>query len=77
MLALNATINQLAMANSECWYSHVLRRENRRILGRVDIDGQRKRWRLKRTWKKWVEEENMKICLSREDVLCQSRNFLH
>ena len=28
MLDLNETVDQLAMANSVCWYGHVLRRED-------------------------------------------------
>ena len=28
MLGLKETIDQLAMANSVCWYAHVLRRED-------------------------------------------------
>ena len=45
MLSLNETIDQLAMANSDHWYDHVLRREDgyvfRRALG-YEIGGQRK-----------------------------------
>ena len=29
--------------------------------------------RSKRTWKKQVEEESVKVCLRREDALCLSR----
>ena len=32
-----------------------------------------KKWRPKRTWKKQVEEESMKVGLSREDVHCRSK----
>ena len=32
--------------------------------------GQREKWRSKRTWKKHVEEESVKIGLRREDALC-------
>ena len=45
MLGLNETIDQLAMANSVCWYIHVLRRENGHILRRAldfEVEGQRK-----------------------------------
>ena len=51
----------------------MLRRENGHVLGRVlyfEIEGQMKKWRLKRTWKKRVEEESVKGGLSGEDVLC-------
>ena len=32
MLGLNETIDQLAMANSFCWYGHELRREDDHVL---------------------------------------------
>ena len=46
MLGLNETIDQLAMANSVCWYSHMLRREDGHVLRRVldfEVEGQRKK----------------------------------
>ena len=49
-LMLNETIDQLAMANSVCWYGHVLRREDGHVLRRAldfEVEGQRKKWRLK------------------------------
>ena len=55
MLSWNETIDQLAMANSVCWHGHVLRRKDVHVLRRaVDVEGegQRKKGRLKRTWKK-------------------------
>ena len=58
MLGLNEMIDQLAIGNAICWYGNVLRREDGHILGRaldIEVDGQRKKWRLKRTWKKQVE----------------------
>ena len=36
MLDLNETIDQLAMANSVCWYGHVLRREDGHVLRREE-----------------------------------------
>ena len=41
-------------------------------MGALDfgVDVQRKKGRLKRTWKKQVEEKSIKVCLSREDALC-------
>ena len=36
-------------------------------------EGQRKKWRLKMTWKRQVEEESVKIGLRREDTLCRSK----
>ena len=38
-----------------------------------EVEGQRKKGRPKRTWKKLVEEESVKVGLRREDVLCQSK----
>ena len=69
-------MDQLAMANSVCCYGHVLRREDGHILGRVldfEVEGQRKKARLKRTWKKQVEEESMNVVLRRKDALCCSK----
>ena len=45
MLRLNETIDQLAMANSVCWYGHVLKREDGHILKRAldfEVECQRK-----------------------------------
>ena len=44
MLSLNETIDQLAMANSVHCYGHVLRKALN-----FEVEGQRKKWRLKRT----------------------------
>ena len=54
MLILNETTYQLAKANSVRWYGHVLRREDSHVLRALDHEdeGQRKKWRTKRTWKK-------------------------
>ena len=52
MLCLNEIIDQLAMASSVRWYGHVP--------GRVldfEVEGQRRKWRLKRKLEKQVEEE--------------------
>ena len=76
MFGLNGTIDQLAMANSACWYVHVLRREDGHVLIRVldfEIDGQWKKLRPKRTWKKQVEEESVNFGLRRKDALCRSK----
>ena len=76
MLCLNETINQLAMANSIRRYGHVLRREDGHVLRRAldfEVEGQRKKWRLKRRWKRQVEEESAKVGLRREDALCRSK----
>ena len=74
MQGLNVSIYQLVMANSICWYGHVLRREGGRILRRaLDFEavGHRKKLRPKRTWKRQVEDEGVKIGFSRKDALCQ------
>ena len=73
MLGLSETIDQLAMANSVHWHSHVLRREDGQVLRRtlnLKVEGQRKKWWMKRTWKRLVEEESAKVGLRREDTLC-------
>ena len=43
------------MAHSVCWYGHVLRREDGHVLRKTldfEVEGQRKKGRPKRTWKK-------------------------
>ena len=37
------------------------------------VEGQRKKWRLKRTWGKQVYEESIKVCLSKEDAPSRSK----
>ena len=76
VLSVNETIDMLAMASSVCWYGHVLRKENAHVLKTpldLEVDGQRKKVTLKRTWKKQVEEEPVKIGLRREDAFCRSK----
>ena len=71
VLCLNETINQLTMINSVHWYGHVLRREDghvSKIALNFEVEGHDKKWRLKCTWKKQVEDESMDVDLSREDV---------
>ena len=71
MLGLNETIDQLAIANSVRWYDHVLRREDGHILRRAldfEVEGQRMKGRLKRTWKKQVEEGSVKVGLRRSTL---------
>ena len=53
ILGLNETIDLLAMANSVCWYGYVLKIEEGHFLKRAldfEVEGQRKKERLKRTW---------------------------
>ena len=64
------------MANSVHWYGHVLRREDGHILRRAlhfEVEGQRKKGKPKRTWKKQVEEESMKVGLRRKDAIYRSK----
>ena len=73
MLGWHETIDQLAMENSVCWNGHVWRSEDCHVLRRaldIEVEGQRKKVRSKRTWKKQVEQESVKISLRREDALC-------
>ena len=68
MLGLNETIDQLAMASNSRWYGHILRRALD-----FEVEGQRKKGRPMRTWKKQVEEESVKVGLRRKDALCRSK----
>ena len=64
VLCLSETIDQMAIANSVRWYGHVLRREDGHVLRKAldfEVDVQRNKWRLKRTWRKQVEEESVKV----------------
>ena len=75
MLGLKETMDRLAMTDSVRWYGHVLRREDGHVLRRAldfEVEGQRKKGRPKMTWKRQVEEENMKVGLRRKDALCRS-----
>ena len=36
----------------------------------IQVEGQRKKGRPKRTWKKQVEEESVKVGLRKENALC-------
>ena len=57
MLDLNATIDQLAMANSVRWYGHVLMTEDDHVLRRAldcQVESQTKEGMPKRTWKNQV-----------------------
>ena len=51
----------------------MLKREDGHVLRRAldfKFEGQRKKGRPKRTWKKQVEEESMKVGLRRGNVFC-------
>ena len=52
---------------------HALRREDGHVQRPAldfKVDGQRHKGSLKRIWNKQVEEESVKVGLSREDALC-------
>ena len=55
-------------------YGHVLKREDGHALRRgshFEVEGQRKKGRLKKTWKKQIEEGSAKVGLRREDAHCR------
>ena len=55
---------------------HVLRREDGHVLRwafHFEIEDQWNKWRTKGTLKKRVEEESVKVGLTREDALCPSK----
>ena len=64
MMGLNETIDQLAMINSVRCCGHELRTEVshdiRRILD-LEVEDQRKKRRLKKTWTKQVEEKSVMV----------------
>ena len=76
MSGLNETIDQYIMANSVHWYGYLLRREDGHVLRRAlyfEVEGQKKKGRPKKTWKKQVEEEGVKVDLGRNYELCRSK----
>ena len=77
MLGLKETIDKLAKANGVCcWYIHVLRREKDDILRKAlcfKVEGQRRRGRLRKTWKNQVEDDIRKIGLKKKDALNRSK----
>ena len=84
MLGLSKTMDQLTMENGLHWYGHVLGKEDGHVFKREDdhvlrkaldfeVEVQGKKGRPKRTWKKQVEEESVKVGLRREDTLCRSK----
>ena len=64
MLDLNVTMDHLAPENSVDCYGNVSRREDGHDLRRAldfEVEVQRKKGSSKRTWKKQVEEESVKV----------------
>ena len=59
------------------WYRNVLRREDGHVLRRAldfEVEGERKKGTLKRTWKKQVDEESVKVGLRKEETLFRSNS---
>ena len=55
---------------------HVLGRDDGHVKGRAldfEVEGGRKKGRLKRTWQKRADEESVKVGLRMEDALCRSK----
>ena len=76
ILGLSETIDHLIMTNSVRRYGQVLRREDGHVLRRAldfEVEGQMKKGRLKRTWKKQVDDESVNVGLRTEDALCRSK----
>ena len=76
MLGLKESVDQLAKANGVRWYGHVLRRDGDHALRKAlefNVNEPRKRGRLKKTWKRQVEEEIRKVGLRREDAPNRAR----
>ena len=77
MLMLNnEAMGRLAVASSMPWYGQMLRREDGHVLTReleFEVGDERRKGRLKRKWKKQVEEESMKVDLRREGAFYYSK----
>ena len=61
--------------SSVCWYVHVLRRDGGLVLRKAldfEVESQREKGRLKRKWKKQVEDESVKVGLRKENALYRS-----
>ena len=53
------SLDKMAKANGPRWYGHVVRRDDDSIPKRammLEVNGQRKRGRVKQTWRRQVEE---------------------
>ena len=75
ILGLNESMDQLAVTNSVRWCGHVLWRDDGHVLRMAldfEVEGQRKKGRLKRIWKRQVEDESVMVGFRREDALCRS-----
>ena len=70
MLGLKETLDKMAQSNGVRWYGHVVRRDEENILKAMmlQVNGQRKRGRLKQTWKRQIVETLKKIGLRVEEA---------
>ena len=76
ILGMNETADHFTMASSMCWYGHILRLEDGHALRRAlvyEVQGQRRKGRLNRTWRKQAEQDSTRVGLSREDAFCRSK----
>ena len=76
MLGLKKAVVQMAKANGVRWYGHMLRRDDGHILRKAlefEVNGKRKRGRLRKTWKMQVEKGSRSVGLKKEDALNRAR----
>ena len=79
MLGSNEAIDKLAMADSVCWYGHVLTGGDGHVLRRAFefmVEGQRRKVRLKWTWKRLIGEESTKVYSSIEYAFFDQTSLL-
>ena len=65
-MSLNEVVDQLGMESRVRWYDNVLRREDGHVLRRAfkfEVEGQRMKCRLVRTWTRQFMEESMTVAL--------------
>ena len=65
MLGLNETLDQLAMANSVCWYGHFLRLDDDHVWRRAlvfEVEGHRNKRRPKKEHRKSRLMKKHKVC---------------
>ena len=76
MLGLKETLDRMAKANRVRWCGHVIRKDDDSILKKammLEVNGQRKRGRLKMTWRRQVEESEKKVGLKIEEAADRTR----
>jgi len=76
MRGLRETVEKLAKASRVRWYGHVLRRDEddaqRKALS-IKLEGQRKKGRPRKTWRRQVEKAIGGIGLREEDAFDRAR----